>query len=47
MIELIQYDVEEDKVEGGTKVVPQDKHHSYTPTIQTEEQIIGKNIEIY
>lgn len=47
MFELIQYDVEEDKVEGGTKVVPQDKHHSYTPTLQIEEQIIGKNIEIY
>lgn len=47
MIELRQYDVEEDTHEGGFKIVPQDKRHSYTPTIQVFEEIVGKNMEIY
>lgn len=47
MIELRQYDVEEDTHEGGFKIVPQDKRHSYTPTMQVREEIVGKNIEIY
>lgn len=47
MIELRQYDVEEDNREGGFKIVPQDKRHSYTPTMQVREEIVGKNIEIY
>lgn len=47
MIELRQYDVEEDKLEGGFKIVPQNKRHVYTPTIQVREEIVGKNIEIY
>lgn len=47
MIELIQYDVEEDKKEGGFKIVPQNKKHSYTPTVQVREEIVGQNIELY
>ena len=47
MIELRQYDVEEDKLEGGFKIVPQNKRHAYTPTMQVREEIVGKNIEIY
>lgn len=47
MIELRKYDVEEDKVEGGTKIVPQDKRHAITPTMQIYEEVVGKNIEIY
>lgn len=47
MIELRQYNVEEDKQEGGYRIVPQNKHHSYTPTIEIREQIIPNNDEIY
>jgi len=47
MIELRQYDVEEDKLEGGFKIIPQNKRHAYTPTMQIREEIVGKNIEIY
>ena len=47
MIELRQYDVVEDTHEGGFKILPQDKRHSYTPTMQVYEEIVGKNIEIY
>lgn len=47
MLELRQYNVEEDKIEGGYKIIPQNKHHSYTPTIEVFEQIVPKNNEIY
>ena len=47
MFELIQYDVEEDKQEGGFKIIPQNKRHSCTSTIQVYEEIVGQNIEIY
>lgn len=47
MIELRQYDVEEDKREGGYKIVPQNKKHSYTPAAQFYEEIVIDNKEIY
>lgn len=46
-LELRQYDVEEDKLEGGYKIVPQDKQHSHTPIMQIREEIIVNNEEIY
>lgn len=44
---LRQYDVEEDKVEGGFRIVPQNKHHTYTPFVEIFEQDIQQNNEIY
>lgn len=47
MIELRQYNVEEDKREGGYKIIPQNKKHSYTPAAQFYEEIVIDNKEIY
>ena len=47
MIELRMFKTEEDKVEGGTRIVPQDKHHVQTPWLQVKEQIVVDNNEIY
>ena len=44
---LIMFNETEDKVEGGTKVIPQSKHHATTQPVKIQEEIIGKNIEIY
>lgn len=32
MMELKQFDVEEDKIEGGTRIIPQKSRYTYTPT---------------
>lgn len=47
-MELKQIDVEEDKWEGGTRIVPQKATYSYTPT-QTDYNIVAPddNNEIY
>lgn len=47
VLELRQYDVEPDKVQGGYKILPQDKRHAYTPTMQVREEIVINNEEIY
>ena len=48
MMELKQYDVEDDLLEGGTRIVPQKSKYTYTPT-NTEyvEEVADKNEEIY
>ena len=45
MMELKQYDVEEDLLEGGTRIVPQPSQYSYTPTdfIENDEPIEANN----
>jgi hypothetical protein len=48
MIELKEFDVDEDRKRGGTRIIPQKTRYSYTPT--TIEQKIKTNLvnnEIY
>lgn len=48
MMELKQYDVEDDPYEGGTRIVPQKSKYTYTPAnITTGEIEIDSNEEIY
>ena len=47
MVELRQYNVEEDKRNGGYVIVPQNKKHSYTPIAQSYDEIVINNNEIY
>lgn len=48
MIELKQFDVEEDLLEGGTRIVPQKSKYTYTPTdIEMIHSISLSNDEIY
>lgn len=48
MMELKQYDVEDDPIEGGTRIVPQKSKYTYTPTnIKYVEEVADKNEEIY
>ncbi len=47
MMELRQFDVEEDKREGGFRIIPQDKRYSYTPTNQEYVDTVIDNNEIY
>lgn len=48
MMELKQYDVEDDPLEGGTRIVPQKSKYTYTPTyIKDTEEVADKNEEIY
>lgn len=48
MMELKQYDVEDDPLEGGTRIVPQKSKYTYTPTnIEYVEEVADKNEEIY
>ena len=47
MIELRSYKIDKDLKYGGTKIVPQNKKHSYTPTMEVIEEIIQDNKEIY
>lgn len=48
MMELKQIDVEEDKIEGGTRIIPQRSKYTYTPTnIEMIEEIDIENNEIY
>lgn len=48
MMELKQYDVEDDPIEGGTRIVPQKSKYTYTPTnVEFIQEIAEKNEEIY
>lgn len=48
MMELKQYDVEDDMIEGGTRIVPQKSKYTYTPAnIEYVEEVADKNEEIY
>ena len=48
MMELKQYDVEDDPLEGGTRIVPQKSKYTYTPAnIEYVEEVADKNEEIY
>lgn len=48
MMELKQYDVEDDPIEGGTRIVPQKSKYTYTPTnVEYIEEVADKNEEIY
>lgn len=48
MMELKQYDVEDDLLEGGTRIVPQKSKYTYTPAnTKYIEEIADKNEEIY
>lgn len=48
MMELKQYDVEDDPLEGGTRIVPQKSKYTYTPAnIEYIEEVADKNEEIY
>lgn len=48
MMELKQYDVEDDPFEGGTRIVPQKSKYTYTPAnVEYIEEVAEKNEEIY
>ncbi len=48
MMELKQFDVEEDKLHGGTRIVPQKARYTYTPTtIENKPDVGFENPEIY
>lgn len=48
MMELKQYDIEDDPLEGGTRIVPQKSKYTYTPAnIEYIEEVADKNEEIY
>ena len=48
MMELKQYDVDEDKIHGGTRIVPQKSRYTYTPTTIERKTDVGfDNPEIY
>lgn len=47
MMELKQYDVEEDIYEGGTRIIPQKSKYTYTPIEYEKVDIPESNNEIY
>lgn len=48
MMELKQYDVEDDPIEGGTRIVSQKSKYTYTPTnVEHIDEVAEKNEEIY
>lgn len=47
MIEMRLFNVEEDKIEGGYRVVPQNKEYAKTPIMEVFEEIVPQNNEIY
>ena len=49
MMELKEYDVEDDILKGGTRIVPQRASYTYTPAFiePYEQQTDIKNAEIY
>lgn len=47
MMELKQYDVEEDIYEGGTRIIPQKSKYTYTPIEYEKVDIPESNDEIY
>ena len=48
MIELKQFDVDEDNLHGGTRIVPQKSKYTYTPaTFEMSDEIQPENNEIF
>ena len=47
MMELRMFKTEPDKIEGGTRIVPQSKRHVVTPLVKIKEEIVIDNNEIY
>ena len=47
MIQLVEFDVEEDKWEGGTRIVPKNDKRSLTPIMPIYEETVENNNEIY
>lgn len=47
MMELKQYDVEEDIYEGGTRIIPQKSKYTYTPIEYEKVDTPESNDEIY
>ena len=47
MIELKQFDVDDDYIHGGTRIVPQNSDYTYTPTITEFKEAGFNNDEIY
>lgn len=46
-VELIFYKTEKDEYEGGERIVPQSKRYARTPILQTKEEIVEANEEMY
>lgn len=46
-VELIFYKTEKDEHEGGERIVPQSKRYARTPILQTKEEIVEANEEMY
>lgn len=48
MIEFKEFDVDEDNLHGGTRIIPQKSKYTYTPTtIEKKESTATQNLEIY
>lgn len=47
LIKIIQYDVIEDNVAGGTRIIPQKMRYTYTPTDIIDMIMTVDNDEIY
>lgn len=47
MVTLKQYYVEDDEFHGGTRVVPQNSRHSYTPVVDNKVKEVESNDEFY
>lgn len=46
-VELIFYKTEKDEHEGGERIVPQSKRYARTPILQTKEEVVAANEEMY
>ena len=46
-VELIFYKTEKDEYEGGERIIPQSKRYARTPILQTKEEIVEANEEMY
>lgn len=46
-VELIFYKTEKDEHEGGERIIPQSKRYARTPILQTKEEVVAANEEMY
>ena len=46
-VELIFYKTEKDEREGGERIIPQSKRYARTPILQTKEEVVAANEEMY
>lgn len=46
-VELIFYKTEKDEYEGGKRIIPQSKRYARTPILQTKEEVVAANEEMY